>query len=57
MGKANGGDVPPSEVTVKLTVPAVAVRLAGTTAVRIYELTRVVTRGVDPQYTTAVGSK
>jgi hypothetical protein len=41
---------PPAElVTVRDTVPAVAMRLAGTVAVRVPEFTVVVVRAVDPQ--------
>lgn len=57
MRNVTGADVPPTVVTVTLTEPAVAIRLAGTTAVSVAPPTTVVTNGVVPQLTVAVEVK
>ena len=52
-----GADVPPKVVTVRLTGPAVAIRLAGTVNVKVVPPTKVPDNCVDPQLRTIVEVK
>lgn len=50
-------EVPPAAVTVTLTLPAVAIRLAGTRATSSSELTNTVSKAVLPNFVTALSVK
>jgi hypothetical protein len=57
MAKAAAADVPPASVTVTFAEPVVAIRLAGTAAVRLVALTKVVVNAVPFHCTVAPETK